>query len=111
MKKPTFCELLNTGGRGQNRTADTRIFNCKNHHLYSVLGSPSLAYARQSVSKLSRYMMPSDDLPLNFQEHLKIVRRWRWDGTHYEKTANAWLENMDKNRDTLNVIIKRYLWH
>jgi len=28
---------------GQNRTADTRIFNCKNYHLYSVLGSPSLA--------------------------------------------------------------------
>jgi cyclopropane-fatty-acyl-phospholipid synthase len=51
-------------------------------------------------------MMPSDDLPLNFQEHLKIVRRWRWDGTHYEKTANAWLENMDKNRDTLNVILR-----
>ncbi len=49
---------------------------------------------------MSRYffsggMMPSDDLPLAFQGDLKIVQRWRWDGTHYEKTANAWLEKMD----------------
>ncbi len=49
---------------------------------------------------MSRYffsggMMPSDDLPLTFQNDLKIVQRWRWDGTHYEKTANAWLERMD----------------
>ena len=26
-KSPHDCELSNTGGRGQNRTADTRIFN------------------------------------------------------------------------------------
>jgi len=43
------------GGRGQNRTADTRIFNFKNHHLYIVLGPPSLVKTRQSVTKLSRY--------------------------------------------------------
>lgn len=52
-------------------------------------------------------MMPSDDLPLNFQEKLKIVRRWRWDGTHYEKTANAWLENMDAQRDTITPILEQ----
>lgn len=40
-------------------------------------------------------MMPSDDLPLRFQQDLKLTRQWRWDGTHYEKTANAWLEKMD----------------
>jgi cyclopropane-fatty-acyl-phospholipid synthase len=40
-------------------------------------------------------MMPSDDLPLRFQEHLSLERRWRLDGTHYRKTADAWLENLD----------------
>jgi cyclopropane-fatty-acyl-phospholipid synthase len=43
-------------------------------------------------------MMPSTDLPLFFQDHLKLEQRWQWDGRHYEKTANAWLANMDANR-------------
>lgn len=43
-------------------------------------------------------IMPSDDLPLFFQEHLSIVRRWRWRGEHYANTSNAWLENMDRHR-------------
>ena len=55
---------------------------------------------------MSRYfftggMMPSDDLPLVFQDHLRFKNRWRWDGTHYEKTANAWLALMDKHQDEL----------
>ena len=43
-------------------------------------------------------IMPSDEIPLMFQEDLTLNRRWRWNGSHYEKTANAWLENMDKHR-------------
>ena len=51
--------------------------------------------------------MPSDDTPLHFQNHLKITQQWRWDGTHYEKTANAWLENMDKHADAITPILAR----
>ena len=50
-------------------------------------------------------IMPSDDLPLHFQDDLKLTQRWRWDGTHYEKTANAWLDNMDKNAKTITPIL------
>jgi cyclopropane-fatty-acyl-phospholipid synthase len=50
-------------------------------------------------------MMPSDDLPLHFQDNLRLIQRWRWDGTHYEKTANAWLENMDKNAVNITPIL------
>ena len=46
-------------------------------------------------------MMPGDDLPLHFQQHLTLQRQWRWDGRHYEKTANAWLKNMDDNKQSL----------
>ena len=50
-------------------------------------------------------IMPSDDLPLHFQEKLKLVQRWRWDGTHYERTANAWLENMDQYQAEITPIL------
>ena len=51
--------------------------------------------------------MPSDDTPLQFQQHLKIAQQWRWSGTHYEKTANAWLENMDNNRAAVKAIFEQ----
>lgn len=51
-------------------------------------------------------MMPSDDLPLHFQDKLKLNRRWRWDGTHYEKTANAWLANMDAHKALITPILE-----
>ncbi len=50
-------------------------------------------------------IMPSDDLPLVFQDELRFVERWRWDGTHYQKTANAWLANMDANADAITPIL------
>jgi cyclopropane-fatty-acyl-phospholipid synthase len=43
-------------------------------------------------------MMPSDELPLRFQDHLRFLQRWRWNGRHYEKTANAWLAQLDRRR-------------
>ena len=50
-------------------------------------------------------MMPSDDLPLRFQDQLKLLNLWRWDGTHYEKTANAWLKNMDVHQAEITPIL------
>jgi cyclopropane-fatty-acyl-phospholipid synthase len=50
-------------------------------------------------------MMPSADLPLRFQRDLNLLRQWYWDGTHYEKTANAWLRNMDRNRTAIMPIL------
>lgn len=45
--------------------------------------------------------MPSKDLLPEFQSHLQLENRWEWSGTHYQKTAERWLENMDRSRDKI----------
>jgi cyclopropane-fatty-acyl-phospholipid synthase len=52
-------------------------------------------------------IMPSDNLPLRFQRDLNLVRQWRWNGRHYEKTANAWLANMDLNKRRIMPVFEK----
>jgi cyclopropane-fatty-acyl-phospholipid synthase len=51
-------------------------------------------------------IMPGDALPLRFQDDLRLKRQWRWDGRHYARTLNTWLERMDARRQTLMPILQ-----
>jgi cyclopropane-fatty-acyl-phospholipid synthase len=54
-------------------------------------------------------LMPSADTLLHFQEDLAIEERWLLPGTHYQRTANHWLENQDRNhREVLDVLAGAY---
>ena len=79
-------------------------------HIFVHRAVPYEFVERDESDWMSRYffsggIMPSDELPLFFQEDLVLNKRWRWNGTHYEKTANAWLRNMDNNREEIMKIM------
>ena len=61
---------------------------------------------------MSRYffsggIMPGNELFLRYQDDLQLQKQWKWDGTHYQKTCEAWLRNMDRNRDTIMPLLEK----
>ena len=73
-------------------------------HIFVHKTQPYLFEVQDEDDWMSQYffsggMMPSEDLPLFFQEDLKIIDQWSWSGKQYEKTANAWLANIDFNKE------------
>ena len=85
-------------------------------HIFVHRTVPYLFEDKDSSDWMSRYffsggMMPSDDLPMHFQDELKLEKRWRWNGSHYQKTSEAWLQNLDANRDSLWPLLENTYGH
>jgi cyclopropane-fatty-acyl-phospholipid synthase len=78
-------------------------------HLFSNIHVPYLFEDKGPSDWMARYFftggqMPSDDLLGQFQNDLQLISHDTLDGTHYRKTAEAWLANMDANEGAVKKI-------
>ena len=51
-------------------------------------------------------LMPSFDLLRRFDRHLRVEDSWRVGGEHYRRTAEAWLDELDRNRDAIAAVFR-----
>lgn len=52
-------------------------------------------------------LMPSLDLLPSVSSPFHLEQQWTWDGTHYRRTADAWLRQLDAHRDEMVAIFAR----
>ncbi len=62
--------------------------------------------ARDSTDWMARHFFTGGQMPahhtlLHFQDDLKHVADWKVNGTHYQRTAEHWLANMDAHREEI----------
>ncbi len=51
-------------------------------------------------------IMPGADLFQSFPEDLRVAQQWKWNGLHYQRTAEAWLTRLDTNRSRVLPILQ-----
>lgn len=51
-------------------------------------------------------MMPAESLFQHYQDDLVLREQWRVNGLHYHKTCDAWLANLDQQRDAALRVLK-----
>jgi cyclopropane-fatty-acyl-phospholipid synthase len=51
-------------------------------------------------------IMPSHDLIRFFPDCFTVDAEWRWNGRHYQRTAQDWLQNFDRNSDVIFEILR-----
>ena len=51
-------------------------------------------------------MMPISGLLGQFDRDLRVARHWQWNGRHYQRTALAWLHNLDVQRENAMSVLR-----
>ena len=77
---------------------------CHRQHTYPFEDTNSSSWMARHF--FSGGIMPGHDLLLRAQGPLRLIDQWNWDGRQYQKTADAWLSNMDSAGPDLNRVLQ-----
>ena len=80
-------------------------------HVFSHETAPYRFDRNDPADWIARYfftggIMPSHRLVHCFPHLFAVEQDWRWDGRHYQRTADAWLANYDRNADAIETILR-----
>ncbi len=81
-------------------------------HIFTHSKYPYHFIARDNTDWMARYFftggqMPSHELLSYFQDDLELVRDWKVNGTHYQKTAEDWLKNMKSHKKEIMPLFEK----
>jgi cyclopropane-fatty-acyl-phospholipid synthase len=81
-------------------------------HVFSHVREPYRFDTSDPTDWIAQYfftggIMPSHGLVSHFGESFEVDQQWRWSGTHYQRTANQWLENFDANRAGIDAVLRQ----
>jgi cyclopropane-fatty-acyl-phospholipid synthase len=87
---------------------DGRLF----FHVFSHRGSPYRFDHRDRTDWIAQHfftggIMPSHALIREFSELFALEVEWRWNGTHYARTAIDWLARFDRNIDAVDGVLRQ----
>ncbi|MEW6632032.1 MAG: cyclopropane-fatty-acyl-phospholipid synthase family protein [Pseudomonadota bacterium] len=79
-------------------------------HVFSHRHSPYRFDHRDDADWIARHfftggIMPSHGLIGHFADCFTVESDWRWNGTHYARTARDWLARFDENRGRIGQIL------
>jgi len=79
-------------------------------HVFSHRGAPYRFDHRDPTDWIAQHfftggLMPSHGMIGQFDDLFTLESDWRWDGTHYEKTARAWLFNFDRHSQQIDALM------
>lgn len=81
-------------------------------HIFCHKSTPYLFETEGESNWMGRHfftggMMPSESIFDDFKHHMTVEQSWRVDGTHYAKTSEEWLSNLDVHRSVVTERLAR----
>jgi cyclopropane-fatty-acyl-phospholipid synthase len=86
---------------------DARLFL----HVFSHRTAPYLFDIEDKEDWIAQHfftggIMPSHELIRHVANDFRVERDWRWNGTHYARTARDWLANFDRNETEIREVLR-----